>query len=99
MRGVVTYYTLFVIELESRRVHIVGSTPHPDIAFMLQAMRHLTDEVDGVLPSCSVLICDRDRKWSGAVLALLRSAGVDIVQTPVRAPNCKDYASHCTSFA
>jgi hypothetical protein len=29
-RGLVTYYTVFVIDLASRRVHIVGSTPHPD---------------------------------------------------------------------
>ena len=36
VRGLVTYYTVFVIELHSRRVHIVGSTPHPDEAFMLQ---------------------------------------------------------------
>jgi hypothetical protein len=49
VRGLVTYYTLFVIELESRRVHIVGSTPHRDEAFMLQAIRHLTDDLDGVL--------------------------------------------------
>ena len=92
VRGLVTYYTLFVIELESRRVHIVGSTPHPDEAFMLQAMRHLTDGVDGVLPRCSVLICDHDRKWSSRVLASLRCAGVHVVQTPVRAPNCNAHA-------
>ena len=40
----------------------------------------------------SVLICDRDRKWSGPVLAFLRSAGVHVVQTPVRAPNCNAHA-------
>jgi putative transposase len=28
-RGLVTYYTVFVIDLASRRVQIVGSTPHP----------------------------------------------------------------------
>jgi putative transposase len=38
VRGVVTY-TLFVIELHSRRVSIVGSTPHPDEAFVRQVMR------------------------------------------------------------
>ena len=36
VRGLVTYYTLFVIELESRRSRIIGSTPHPDDAFMLR---------------------------------------------------------------
>ena len=33
-RGLVTYYTVFVIEVRSRRVQIVGCTPHPDDAFM-----------------------------------------------------------------
>jgi hypothetical protein len=52
---------------------------------------HLT-AADGVLGRNSVLICDRDRKWSRAVIALMRSAGVHVVQTPVRAPNCNAHA-------
>jgi hypothetical protein len=35
-----------------------------------------------------VLICDRDRKWSRAVLAFLEKEGVRIIRTPFRAPNC-----------
>jgi hypothetical protein len=41
-RGLVTYYTLFVIDLASRRVDIVGSTPYPDDVFMRQVGRTLT---------------------------------------------------------
>ena len=36
-RGLVTYYTLVVLDLCTRRVHVAGSTPHPDEAFMTQA--------------------------------------------------------------
>jgi hypothetical protein len=39
----VTYYTALVIELHSRRVHILGSTPHPDEAFVVQTLRDLTE--------------------------------------------------------
>jgi hypothetical protein len=31
-QGLVTFYTVFMIELASRRVQILGSTPHPDEA-------------------------------------------------------------------
>jgi transposase InsO family protein len=91
-RGLVTYYAVFVIELQSRRVHVVGLTRHPDEAFVVQAMRHLTDGVDGGLGPDCVLICDRDRKWSRAVLEFLEREGVRIVRTPFRSPNCNAYA-------
>jgi hypothetical protein len=42
VRGLVTYYTVFVIELHSRRIEVLGSTPRPDEAFVIQAMRQLT---------------------------------------------------------
>jgi hypothetical protein len=38
-RGLVTYYTVFVIDLASRYVQIVGSTPRPDALFMCQVSR------------------------------------------------------------
>lgn len=91
-RGLVTYYTVFVIELQSRRVHVSGSTPYPDEAFLLQAMRHWTNAVDGILADGSVLICDRDRKWGHAALACLEQEGGRAIRTRFRAPNCNAYA-------
>ena len=76
MRGLVTYYTAFVIELQSRRVHVLGSTPRPDEAFVIQTLRLVTDEADGILRGGRILIYDRDRKWSPAVDRFLASAGV-----------------------
>jgi hypothetical protein len=48
-QGMVTYYTLFVLDLESRRVQVVGSTPNPNSRFIVQAARRRTDAVDGFL--------------------------------------------------
>jgi transposase InsO family protein len=92
IRGLVTYYTVFVIELQSRRVHIVGSTPHPDEGFMLQIARHLTDATDGVVDGSRFLICDRDQKWSTGVRHLLETSDVRVIRTPFRAPNCNAHA-------
>ena len=86
-RGLLTYCTAFVIELHLRRVHVLGSTTHPDSAFVLQAFRGLASD-SHVLRAGRLLICDRDPKWSDAVEELLRSVGVRVVRTPASAPNC-----------
>jgi putative transposase len=87
--GLVTFYTVFVIELASRRVQILGSTPHPDETFMWQIVRNLTLADAG---GFRVLICDRDGKWSEAVRTRLQDAGLRVIQTPYRAPNANAYA-------
>jgi putative transposase len=90
-RGLVTYYSVVVIDLASRHVQIVGSTPDPDGIFMRQVSRTLT-AADGLLSAHRVLICDRDHKWSGDVRQMLEDAGVHVVQTPFQAPNANAYA-------
>ena len=91
-RGLVTYYTVFVIDLASRGVQIVGSTPYPDALFMRQVSRTLTAADIGLLRDHTVLICDRDRTWSEDVRRVLGDAGIRVVLTPVRAPNANAYA-------
>jgi putative transposase len=90
--GLITYYTLFVLDLRSRRVHVAGSTPTPDGWFMVRAARRLTDAVDGFLSGHRVLICDRDAKWTDGFRRIVQGAGVKIVLTPVQAPNANAYA-------
>jgi putative transposase len=41
-RGRVTYYTVFAIDVASRRVQVLGSTPHPEALFLQQVVRTLT---------------------------------------------------------
>jgi transposase InsO family protein len=90
-RGLVTYYTAFVIELQSRRVHVLGSTPHPDNDFVVQAVRGFLAE-EGDRQEGRIPICNRDPKWTHAMVALLTTAGVRVVRTPAAAPNCNAHA-------
>ena len=39
-----------------------------------------------------------DQKWSRDVRRRVSDAKIHVVQTPLRAPNAKDYASYCTSL-
>lgn len=54
LRGLVTYYVLFFIHLESRRVDIAGITVHPDERWMEQIARNVTMEGCGRSPRLSL---------------------------------------------
>jgi len=91
-RGLTTYYVLFVIDLKSRRVHLAGITTAPNEPFMAQVARNLTDCMDGFLRDHRFLICDRDTKFTKQFKNTLKASGVDVVLTPVQAPNCNAFA-------
>src|SRR5579864_6739836 len=62
-RGLATYYVLFFIHLESRRVTLAGLTRDPTSEWMLQMARNATDESSGFLRGQRYLLHDRDTKF------------------------------------
>jgi transposase InsO family protein len=92
LRGLVTYYVLFFMRLETRSVHIAGVTTAPNSAFMQQMARNLTDVDDGFLLNSRYLIMDRDTKYTDAFRGHLDREGVKPVRCPARAPNCNAFA-------
>ena len=86
--GLKTYYVLFFIELKTGRVHLAGVTRKPTDLFM----GHATEGTLGFLRGGRFVICDRDTKFSARFRIILEAAGIDVVQTPHRAPNCNAYA-------
>ena len=86
-RGLVTYYVASLLDVQSRRVHVIGCTPYPDEAFVIQCRRQVTAET-GLLHDGRILLCDRDPKWSSGVAQWLAAAGVRVVRTLPCAPNC-----------
>jgi putative transposase len=79
-RGLVTSYTVFVMDLASRQVRLVGSTPHPDDLFMDQVGRALIVADEGVLVGQRILICARDAKWSALARQRPNESGIRVVQ-------------------
>ena len=92
LRGLVTYYVMFVMRLETRTVHIAGVTTAPNGEFMKQVARNLADVEDGFLLSSEYLIMDRDKKYTKEFRLYLKREGVRPVRCPVRAPNCNAFA-------
>jgi transposase InsO family protein len=91
-RGLVTCYTLFAIDLRTRVVEMLGSTLHPDGAFMAQVARNIIDPIDGFLRKKRYLLADRDTKFTARFRAILEQGGVHCLRLPVAAPNSNAYA-------
>lgn len=54
LRGLKTYYVLFFLHLESRRICLAGVTRHPDQEWMEQMARNVTMEGTGFLPTADI---------------------------------------------
>jgi len=92
LRGLVTYYVLFFIHLESRRVDIAGITVHPDERWMQQMARNVTMEGCGALLNCRYLLHDRDTKYTRSFRAIIASGQLEPLMLPARSPNLNAYA-------
>ena len=92
LRGLVTYYVLFFIHLESRRVAIAGITVHPDERWMQQIARNVTMDGCGSLRDCRYLLHDRDAKYTQSFRAIIASGRVEPLVLPAHSPNLNAYA-------
>jgi putative transposase len=82
LRGLVIFYVLFFIHLESRRVDIAGITVHPDEPWMKQIARNVTMEGWDALRDCRYLLHDRDSKFTRSFRAIIASGRVEPLALP-----------------
>jgi putative transposase len=91
-RGLVTYYVLFFIEVDSRRVSLGGITRHPDSRWMEQVARNATMQDTGYLNGNRYLLHDRDTKFCREFRDTLAAGGVECTPLPARSPNLNAHA-------
>jgi transposase InsO family protein len=92
LKGLVTYYVLFFIHLESRRVSLAGMTPYLGQEWMEQQARNATMEEWGFLRGCRYLLHDRDTKFCASFRELIESGSVTTIRLPARSPNLNSFA-------
>ena len=75
-------YIFVVIELHTRRIELMAVTRSPTDDWTAQQLREATPWGKG--PKYPV--CDRDNKYGPLFLKVARSAGIQVLRTPVRSP-------------
>ena len=91
-RGLVTYYVLFFLHLETRRVSLAGITRHPTEAWMQQIARNAVDEASGYLRQHRYVLHDRDTKFCASFKTILATGNVKCLALPHRSPNLNAFA-------
>jgi len=85
-------YCLFVMEVGSRYVHILGITANPDGLWTVQQIRNLLMDLGDHAADFRFLVRDRAGQFTASFDSVLAGAGIEAVKIPPRSPRANAYA-------
>ncbi len=85
-------YVLFVMEVGTRRVHLLGITRNPGRDWVAQQARNLMVDLGDRADRFRFFLRDRDGKFFDAFDAVLAGAGIQVLLSPPRSPKAYAFA-------
>jgi transposase InsO family protein len=83
---------VFIIEVGSRRLPVLGVTQHTNGGWAVQHAPNLMMAIEHRDQPVRFVVGDRDAKFTSALDAVFESEGVEILRSPIRSPRANAFA-------
>ena len=87
-----TFSVLFAIEIESRRVWVLGVTRNPNATGVTEKARNLSFDLAEAGRSFRFALRDRDCKYVARFDQVFTAEGTAVIRTPIQAPKANAFA-------